>query len=138
MTKLKIKVTKDILFKSSRCGKNKKTKGMKETNCAISIAVIDIFPRAYVDGIDIYFDHKTQEGIFGGGTTGIGISSALPQKAKDFIVEFDFSSPYKRKKMPEIEFEIKIPDEVIKKINIDELRPLLENHPTLELLNISI
>lgn len=134
MVKLKIKVTEGILKKSKHCGKNKKTFRFEETNCAIALAVRDIFPKAYVEGSSVYFDSELDESGRVSILRGIGISAKLPPLAQDFIENFDFASPFKRVKMAPIEFEIKVPNCVIEKINIDELRPLLENHPTLELV----
>ena len=124
MTKLKIKVTKDILERSKKCLSNC---SITPTNCAIALAVRDIFPDAYVDLYVMYFDKK-DVGDY------LAPPAILPINAVSFIQEFDSKSPSARVKMPEIEFEISIPDEVIEKINIDELRPLLQNHPTLELV----
>jgi hypothetical protein len=118
MTKLKITVTKEILEKSKNCGHENK---LISQSCAISLAVIDIFPNVSV-GADSILDMST------------GLYMELPEVAKKFIDSFDWANPEERVKMNPISFEIEIPNEVIEKINIDELRPLLVNHPTLELV----
>jgi hypothetical protein len=120
-TTLKITVTKEILEKSKMCGT--KLGILMSENCAIAIAVRDIFPDACVGNPQILL-----------GVLPFDVVN-LPIDAIKFIERFDVSSPQDRVNMEPISFEIEIPDEVIAKINIDELRPLLINHPTLELVN---
>lgn len=121
MTTLKIKVTHDVLVKSQFCSVD--TTGNKVgENCAIALAVRDIFPDALVGTTEIApYGWKQSEHI------------QLPIEAMRFIRDFDVAPPQKRVKMNPIEFEVSVPESIIEKINIDELRPLLENHPTLEL-----
>ena len=122
MTKLKIKVTKEILERSKMCGWQHGGYKDVPANCAIAVAIKDVFPHARVGSWMIsYLD-------------GDDYNSYLPQEAISFISAFDFFNPDERVLMPEIEFELTIPDEVIEKINIEELKPLLENHPTLSLI----
>lgn len=123
-TTLKIKVTKDILNETKNCAADIGS-GLGD-RCAIAVAVRDIFPFAYV-----CIDEIKPMGI---GFNGVISNIPLPPCAQHFISEFDTNSPTERALMPELEFEISIPDKVIEKINIDEIRPLLENHPTLELI----
>lgn len=117
--KLKIKVTKDILEKSKDCYTN------SIQNCAIALACRDVFPTCNVTACYIRPFPCTKMS---------DIEIGLPNKAFEYVVRFDSSSPEERVLMPEIEFEINIPDEVIEQINIDELRPLLANHKNLELV----
>lgn len=128
MTKLKIKVTKEILEKSKHCGTIPGVRVID--NCPVALAVRDIFPKASVIGT-IYpfgFDTKKYE-------RGIKMETIpLTQEVRWFIVKFDEANPSERISLPELEFEVHIPDSIIEKINIDELRPLLINHPTLELV----
>lgn len=124
--KLKIKVTREILERTKNCRSNDLV-----TNCAIAEAARDIFPDAslcdeYIHTI-FYNDRRDSHAS--------KYSIRLPKKARDFITAFDFSPAEYRATMSPIEFEISIPDAVIDRINIDELRPLLTNHPTLELVN---
>jgi len=51
---------------------------------------------------------------------------ALPKLAQNFIKVFDALSeiPYQRLRIPEFEFEISLPDEIITEINIDEVKTL--------------
>lgn len=121
MTTLKIKVTKDILEKSKWCGRDGKAISF---NCAVSLAVRDIFKNGQVDGE--YFYPRM------GKYYGLGI--LLPHGTQCYVRSFDRSSPSERLHLPEHEFEVSIPDQIVNQINIDELRPLLENHPTLELI----
>lgn len=116
--KLKISVTKEILEKSHNCSETQVA-----MNCAIALAVRDIFPDACVGPIGIRpFSNQ--------------IAITLPKNARQFIGQFDSSTPEERMEMSPITFEIEVPDEVIELINIDELKPLLQNHPTLELLEV--
>lgn len=125
MITLKIKITKEILKQSMNCGYTPETEGSKNigNNCAVSLAIKYIFPNAYVGGHAIFFSQN----IFN------CTMALLPKNVTEFIQTFDRSSPYGRMIITPIEFEIQIPDEVISQINIDEIRPLLVNHPTLEL-----
>lgn len=120
-TTLRIKVTKEILEKSKDCGDYGES-------CAIARAVSDVLPHAYVES-----DQILPFWCF----LGLGddrFPIKLPHTANQFIKEFDASSPEGRVVMDEISFDIEIPDGVIENINIDEIRPLLLNHPTLELV----
>ena len=120
MTKLKIKVTKEILERSKMCGWKNGNKDMS-TNCAIALAVRDVFPEARVGSRHLNY-------------LGDENYTVLPAIASNFITIFDNLSPKERVEMSELEFEVEVPDEVIEKINIEELKPLLENHPTLQLI----
>lgn len=128
--KLRITVTKEILERSKNCGV---TGGnlIKEmpTNCAIALAIRDIFPNAFVEIKGIFLDAKSYLNFY--------VCKAdieLPQTAKDFIDVFDWADPEDRIALKPISFEIEIPDSVIDQINIEELRPLLANHPSLQLV----
>lgn len=135
---LKIKVTKEILERSKMCQLQFPITG---TNCAISLSVRDIFPRAFVSTDFIVVDSSitpiSEDSLYHiEANKGKYIDEViwLPTNASEFIDRFDTSSAEQRVKMPEIEFEVVVPDEVIEHINIDSLRPLLANHPTLQLV----
>lgn len=113
--KMKIKVTKDVLRESSTC----KMQDLQD-NCAIAVAIHDLFPQARVNGSRISIK---------------GSSVYLPAKARNFIHRFDQSTTYERINMPEIEFQISIPDRVLSRINIDEIKRVLEGSETLQLVN---
>jgi len=136
MTKLTIKVTREILKRSKMCGKD--ALRIIATNCAVSLAVRDIFPDAWVGRTFIHpfgltpamieeddeFKEENDE-----------YKILMPPKVRIFIADFDTSSAESRVRMPELEFSVNISDKVIEKINIDEIKSLLINHPTLILAN---
>lgn len=126
-TKLKIKVTKDILEKSKNCGVSSACN--VPANCAISLAMRDLFPHARVYG-------GGQIAFMGEKIYNINYNSVLPTKAFEFMRHFDqlVDYPQMRPNLLELEFEVEIPDSVIEQINIEELKPLLINHPTLQLV----
>jgi hypothetical protein len=123
--KMKIKVTKEILRKSMWCGTPSGSSDVV-SNCAIALAVRDIFPNASVGIYTMSFGLNTD-------------SIELPSVAKKFIECFDQLrlKPYKRLLLQEIEFEIQIPNEVISRIgngNIEEVKTIIQNSETLELV----
>src|SRR5688572_10299734 len=120
-TILKITVTKEILEKSKDCGYGG---GPTPYNCAVALAVRDIFPRACVGGNFWSPDQCVFD------------SYILPAEAIGIINKFDLTEPDDRPNITPISFEIEIPDEVISQINIDEIRSLLINHQNLELVNL--
>ena len=115
----KIKVTKEILELSKACGAPDDVETIGD-NCAIARAMKDIFPDAFVTGQDIYpfgidEDNKLAD-----------LKITMPKIAQDFIIAFDTlcENPNSRPLLPEFEFDISIPDEIISQINIDEIRTL--------------
>lgn len=119
MYTLTINVTKEILEKTKLCRVHVNSVGK---NCAIAHAVRKIFPKAYVESEEIY--------PFGGNNL---MAMRMPTKARNFVEKFDNNNAKQRVKMKPLSFDIKIPDEVIDKLSIDELKHQLINHPTLEL-----
>ena len=119
-TQFKIAITKEIIANCKNCGTGNEAHRI-ENNCAIAFALSDIFPKVYVTNFCIF-----PFGIEGDKEKDIKIP--LPVIAQQFIKLFDgFSfSPKLRLLLPEFEFMIDIPDEVIEQINIDEVRELLE------------
>jgi len=114
----KIKITKELLELSRDCGQNEIE--IVGKNCAIALALKDIFPEVFVSGYYIHpfgseKDNKLAE-----------LEIPLPKIAQDFVRLFDSlcSIPGVRLMIPEFEFEISIPDEIINEINIDEVRAL--------------
>jgi hypothetical protein len=122
-TRLKIKVTKDILKKSMYCGLTPDLSNSTE-NCAIALAIRNVFPKATVGRFEIKYNDKA-----------LSISE-LPIEAELFISRFDkfYKMPDQRLEMDEIEFEIDVPDEVIDAIGIEDVKRLLISHPTLEMV----
>jgi hypothetical protein len=121
--KLKIKVTKDILKKSMMCGTNIPGLNYPPENCAIAIAVREIFPKARVGCVLIYINDSFT-------------NISLPLEASLFINKFDelVENPIERLNLPELEFEITLPESYINSINIDEVKEVLKNSETLELI----
>lgn len=120
-TVLTITVTKEILERSKNCGILNDGTLLSE-NCAISLAIRDIFPCAKIGDLDIFpFSIDVDHAI------------PLPDIAKSFIWSFDHAAPEARVLMQPLSFDIELPDWVIEKIDISELKPLLENHSTLKL-----
>jgi hypothetical protein len=136
MTTLRIKVTEEIIRKSRFCAPSSEM--FPGYNCAIALAVREIFPYAWVGTSNIKVYEKELD-ILGMYDLPVPIpigSMNLPVEAKTFIINFDVSSPEQRLNLDELEFEIEIPDEIIARINIDEIRKLLKNSSTLELKEV--
>jgi hypothetical protein len=114
----KIKITKDIIDQSKNCGAESDIYKMGR-NCAIACALQDIFPEVYVTNFFIF-----PFGIDNNEETDLKI--ALPVIAQQFIKLFDGFrvTPNLRLLLPEFEFTIDIPAEVINAINIDEIKEL--------------
>ena len=133
--KILIKVTKDILKKSSACSL---VPGRVTENCAVALAVRDLFPEARVGFKTIrFFDNEEK------------IISELPFEAQLFIRKFDdirslrqwkhFSDAdvmATREALPEFFFEIDVPQEVIDRIGLSEVYRVLSESKTLELITI--
>jgi len=116
-TQLKVSITKEIIDRCKNCG-NEDQKHIIGNNCAIAFALIDVFPDIYVGNyyiLPLGLDYEKE------------IRIPLPGIALQFIKLFDgFSlTPRLRLLLPEFEFTIDVPDEVIDQINIDEVRELI-------------
>lgn len=126
---IKIKVTKDILERSKMC--NYKA----ASNCAIALAVRDLFPKALVRTRSVNL-----LGYLGVNDEFVIVpqpdKSILPFKALDFILDFDCLSdnPELRVKLEPIEFELEIPDYVIEQIGISQCYKVLSESKTLEMV----
>ena len=121
--KLKIKITQDILGRSMMCGAMVgKPNG---ENCAIALAVRDIFPVAHVGINHIWIDGADSKRLI-----------PLPESATRFIFQFDLlkTNVTQRLKLPEFEFEIEVPEQIIEQIGIQEALDIIENSNTLELV----
>lgn len=119
----KIVITKQILEASRLCGIENDLFTIGR-NCAIANAMKHIFPDIFVSGYDIF--------PFGAGNDDSikQIRLPLPVVAQHFVRLFDGFrlTPALRLLLPEFEFNIDIPDEVIALINIDEIRKILATH----------
>jgi len=127
--KIQINITKDILKRSMMCGTNPLQK--VTSNCAIALAVRDIFKFAQVSKDNIYFykeDNDNHSNYISG--------CSLPESARVFIEKFDylFNNPEKRLKLPEFSFEIEIPNAVIEQMNLSEVYKILSESETMELV----
>ena len=120
----KIAITKEIIAQCKNCGTGNDDRRV-ENNCAIAVALADIFPKVYV--ADTY--------IFPFGIDGDkekDIKTPMPVIAQQFIKLFDGFrfTPRLRLMLPEFEFTINLSDEVIEQINIDDVRELIEKVDT--------
>ncbi len=119
-TQFKITISKEIIAQCKNCGTDNDAR-LVENNCAIAIALTDVFPKVYVTNLFIF---------------PFGIDSELripmPLIAQQFINLFDGFSlmPGLRILLPAFEFTIDIPDEVVEQINIDDVKELIEKTET--------
>ncbi len=97
------------------------------------MACKEIFSNCFVDGAtimdtfySIYYPHKENKKY--------SWRIYLPEKAIKFISVFDNSSSEERVNLPEFEFEVELPESYINSINIDEVKELLKDSKTLELV----
>ena len=116
----KIRITKEILERSKLCGSFNDIEKIGN-NCAIAVALKDIFPNVFVTPNHIYPFGIIQNEEFS------VFRISLPVTAQDFIKVFDGLRciPNARLCLPEFEFEISLPDELIAKINIDEVKDMI-------------
>lgn len=123
--KMKVKVTKEILAKSVRDN---------GTECAIARSVRTVFPKAHIGKTVIFpFCNETEEKYWC--ETGRSYID-MPLDMQAFIKWFDGNTESEFTEEHEMEFEMEIPDHVLEMISLDEIRPLLENHPTLKLIEV--
>jgi len=123
--KILIKVTKDVLQRSIFCGVGLNPKDTSK-NCAIALAVREIFPRACVIYGEIYPDSEN-----------LNLSQiALPNEADRFINKFDKlkHDHLERLNLPEFSFEVDLPPSVVEMIGIEEAKEILKRSETLELV----
>jgi hypothetical protein len=126
-TSFTISVTKQILARAKCCGQEK-NKAIGD-NCAIAIALQDLFPNVFVSGNHIH--------PFGFGKEEISeMAISLPAIARDFIKVFDslVAMPRVRLLLPEFEFVILIPDRLLEEINIDDIQKMGQSQNDCELL----
>ncbi|MDQ6903741.1 MAG: hypothetical protein M3139_12095 [Bacteroidota bacterium] len=120
----KISITKEILASSKDCGINGDTETIGK-NCAIAIALKDIFPDVFVTDYHIY-----PQGLREAGSVK-ELKIMMPKIAQDFVKIFDSLKGISKLRLllPEFDFEILIPDEFISQINIEELTAITSNSP---------
>ena len=119
-----IAITKEIIEHCKNCGAGNEAHKIGK-NCAIAFALVDIFPNVYVTGYYIFplgIDAEKEKDI----------KIPIPVIAQQFIILFDgfCLTPKLRLLLPEFEFTIDVPDEVVEQINIDEVRELIEGVDT--------
>jgi len=117
---LRISITKEIIEQCKNCGSENEEHEIGK-NCAVALALIDIFPKVYVTNYYIFPFGIDCENVH-------VLKIPLPIIAQQFIKLFDgfLLTPKLRLLLPEFEFTIDVPDEVIEQINIDEVRELIE------------
>lgn len=116
-THFNVAITKEIIKECKNCGIELHA---AERNCAIAVALRDIFPNVYVSNFSIYpfgIDFKTDKEI----------KIPLPLVARQFIKLFDGFShlPQLRLLLPEFDFMLEIPDDIIEEIDIEEVKELI-------------
>ncbi len=119
---LKISITKEIIKECKNCG-NEYEEHEIGKNCAVAVALSDIFPNVYITNYYIFpfgIEHEYEKEQV--------LKIPLPIIAQQFIKLFDGFrlTPKLRLLLPDFEFTINIPDEVIEQINIDEVKELIE------------
>ncbi len=115
-----IAISKDILKASKHCGIENDPDTIGR-NCAIANAVCHIFPDIYVTGFDMFpFGGSEDQSIR-------SIRIPLPPVAQHFVRLFDGFrlTPSLRLLLPEFEFSIDIPDELIDMIDIEEVKAII-------------
>lgn len=143
--KILVKVTKEILIKTSRCN------NAFGINCAIAAAIREMFPHSITGNrmLSIYTEEnfikllnnpfnlyrKDQNVIYTLGYPEIA-QIQLPFEAMRFIRTFDITSVEHRMNLEPIQFEINVPNEVIDQIGISTAYKVLSESKTLELVSI--
>jgi hypothetical protein len=131
--KILIKITKDILLKSSQCSEK------VGFNCAVSLAIREIFPKAWIMTNYILVNERELVTCYANIVDYFNseeLKIKLPKEATNFINSFDLKSEEERIEMNPISFEIDVPNEVIEEIGINEIYKILSESKTLELVNI--
>ena len=118
----KIRITKEIIEHCKNCGVENSRRDIGR-NCAVAFALKDIFPDVYVTDCYIFpFGIDSEKGK--------NIKTMLPVIAQQFIKLFDgfYLMPNLRPSLPEFEFTIDIPAEVLDHINIDEVKESIKGN----------
>ncbi len=119
---LEVYITEDVLLKSARCPRDSRA-----TECAIAIAIRDIFPDSIVGTHSIIFEESDCCKMIA--------TAALPEKAIRFIRDFDAASPVERAQMRPFKFKFEIPPVVIKTIDISEVTETVKKSPVLNIIH---
>jgi hypothetical protein len=160
-TTIRVNVTKEILQRSSLCGKEGFVREHEMTgqervsierrkqtmadpasapkdyqsgivnNCAIALAIWDVIPFISVDFCTIDF-YTPKEYLSEVGRP--YATTHLCEEAQALINRFDNSTPEGRRNMEPLSFELDIPDSVVENVSIEEITRLIEKCPTVELV----
>lgn len=125
--KILIKVTKDVLRRSYKCGIQPDGRcDIDSQGCAIAVAIQEFFPKAMVTPWFFTYYNGIQ-----------GYQIELPDEATQLIYSFDSlrGTPEKRLDLPEVSFEITVPPQVIESIGIGQVYKILSESRTLELVH---
>ncbi len=139
MTKITIHITKEVLEASKYCGKQGGSHQVARIgqNCAIGKAIHNLFPNSWVNNARIRVANTPiefdEDGWISAEWTRKCIFIDLPEKAQVFIIEFDIMDPNSRTQMPELSFDIEIPDSVLEFIPIDDVYRILSESKTMSL-----
>lgn len=134
--KLQINITKEVLERSHMCGFAKT--GSLSENCAIAVAIKDLFPYSNVPSGSYINVFRTEKGFKSYRlnrrrlSDDPGVNVILPDAATRFITEFDISTSKERLSMQPISFEIDVPDEVIDSTGIEQVKQVLNDHPFMQ------
>lgn len=116
MITIKITVTKEIIMRS---------RPNEPNGCAFATAVRDILPKAAV----------MDDRIFPFGRTDEEMKEHFPitDEMAEFIQAFDKTTDLSATadQLGDREFEVEVPDWVVDRIDIEDVRKFLENHPNL-------
>ncbi|MDW0189351.1 MAG: hypothetical protein QOA70_06840 [Nitrososphaeraceae archaeon] len=130
--KILVKVTRDVLERSKMCGIDKDEWIMIPYNCAVSLAIIELFPSACTETLYCYLLGENDSSTNNENSMDAVV---LPSYVSDFIVEFDGLTPDERVLMSPFSFEIEVPEYVIQKIGIGQIYKVLSESSTLEHVN---
>jgi hypothetical protein len=111
---LLIKITPEVLERAKMCGTDEAKSYL--TNCAIAVAIRDVFPNAKTTSFEI----QDRE---------IGLCIKHSKEVLAFIDLFDNTEPDDRPFLTPLSFTVELPDEVVERIDISDI----EKSETLEL-----
>jgi len=130
--KIKINITRDVLEKTKDC----KSSIAIGRNCAVSFAVRELIPLAFVSSKIIHLNGD----IDMGGHVLHALQVTLPQEAINFITLFDMCKPEQREILEPFSFYITLNQEHLQyladNIGISEVYRVLSESNTLELIEI--
>lgn len=122
--KFKLRITKDVLKKSSNCGRVGGV-GSITRNCAFALAFNELVPNVAVTEYNVIFYKPESSETFAKVPTSTPIVN--------FIIKFDTALVSERLEFPEQEFDVEIPDNVINFYYGDTVKAVqkLINNPVL-------